>query len=162
MIINGTVLGDREVVVRLRTLEDAVRVRVLAAVKGLTYELQDRVVRTKLSGQVLKRRSGNLSQHIYAKVEETANSVTGLVGTNVPYGRVHEYGYHGPQHVRAFTRVVNKIFGKPVNPTVQHVGAFTRNINIPARPFLRPSLEEMRETIHTRITNAVKQAARAI
>lgn len=162
MIISGTVFGDREAGVRLRRLDDVVRLKVLEAITGLTFDLQDYVVRQKLSGQVLRRRTGNLADHIYRRVDESDKVIRGVVGTNVPYGRVHEFGYQGPQHIRAFNRTVTTIFGRKVEPATQHVGQFTRHVNIKARPFLHPSLEENRQKIYDTLTRAVRSAAQTV
>ena len=104
-------------------------------------------------GNKLLIRSGLLRNSI--RVVATANSAT--IGTNLRYAGVHQYGYSGPQSVKgySYTRsvksrdesgsfgIVNKRGRKQTvrRRTVSGVAfvtvrAFTRNIRIPARPFL--------------------------
>lgn len=60
-----------------------------------------------------------------------------VVGTNVDYGRIHQYGFKGPQAVNAHTRLITQAFGKKLKyPVYQSVGPHTRFMNMPARPFL--------------------------
>jgi phage gpG-like protein len=91
------------------------------------------------------------------RYQTTESRVT--IGTNVSYAAVHQYGYSGPQSVKSYSytlrvksrdvsakvRVLDKGTGrydimrkrKTVSGvTFVTVKAFTRNIRIPARPFL--------------------------
>ena len=104
-------------------------------------------------GHKLLVRSGLLRNSI--RVVATDRSAT--IGTNLRYAAVHQYGYSGPQSVRSYsyTRkvkqrnasgsfgITNKLGRKQTvkRRTVSGVAfvtvrAFTRNIRIPARPFL--------------------------
>jgi phage gpG-like protein len=73
-----------------------------------------RTVKTKLSGQVLKRRTGTLAKSLTWRLISDYQAV---VGTNVAYAAIHEFG--GP-HPRSTT-------GKMM----------------PTRPYLRPSMQEV-------------------
>lgn len=73
------------------------------------------------------------------RVTITGNGVTLEKGSKVPYAPVHEYGFAGQVHVRQHTRTTR--FGTHTVP------AHTRMMNIPARPFLEPALEDSREQI---------------
>ena len=54
------------------------------------------------------------------------------------YAGVHEFGFSGTVTVPAHTRSV--AFGKPTKPYT--VGPYSRRMNIPARPFVKPTLQE--------------------
>ncbi len=59
------------------------------------------------------------------------------IGTNVKYGRAHQYGFIGNQRVPKHTRRITKAFGKTLSfPVYQTVRAHTRKMNIKARPVL--------------------------
>lgn len=63
---------------------------------------------------------------------------------NVPYAAVHEFGYRGVQNVPAYSRRMTQAFGRPVDPRQINVGAHSRNMNIRARPYLRPAIKTTR------------------
>lgn len=82
-----------------------------AAGKGLALGLEYAVSVAQeqyLSGprpSKLDVRSTRLRQSIVSKVEPMAGGWRGRIGTNVPYGAFHEFGFHGAEHVRAHTRI---------------------------------------------------------
>jgi len=81
------------------------------------------------------------------------------VGSNVPYARMHNYGYRGTVHVREHTRrrersrSVTKAMG---NSTVK---AHTRKVNMPARRFLGDS-PYLRKQIERTVAAEIMKAAR--
>ena len=118
----------------LRKLDDSVRPRVL--IKSLKLSgsfLKGWIVESRLKGprpKFLGRISARLSTSIQAtEPEQISDGYQIRIGTNVEYARKHEFGFVGKEQVGAHTRK-----GHPVR-------AFTRNINLRARPFLRPALE---------------------
>jgi len=56
------------------------------------------------------------------------------IGTNVKYAKVHELGFQGDVFVRSFVRHTKK--------GTQFVRPHSRKMNIKARPFLRPAIED--------------------
>lgn len=53
------------------------------------------------------------------------------------YARAHQEGVIGTQSVKAHQRTVTKAFGKPLaKPVRVDIGAGSRQMNLPARPFL--------------------------
>jgi len=56
----------------------------------------------------------------------------------ISYDWIHERGFHGIEHVKAYSRMQNHIFGVPVAPYPVRVPAHTREMNMPARPYLGP------------------------
>lgn len=62
------------------------------------------------------------------------------VGTNVVYGGIHQFGFDGPQKVASHQRTMREAFGvKLASPIDVTVGAFTRHMRMPARPFIGAS-----------------------
>ena len=111
-----------------------------------------------LSGDPLHRRSGQLSRSINPKASSTATEVTGSVGTNLPYGAVHEYGgtitiaEHMRRTGRAATGERMKLLtkGGKVRAGVHHTATGTvraHTATYPERSFLRAPLTQRREEI---------------
>ncbi|MBN8905850.1 MAG: phage virion morphogenesis protein [Rhodospirillales bacterium] len=136
-------------------MPDKVKANLTKATTSLVLQLEARVKR-KLSGQVLKVRTGNLRDSISHDVTSTDDSVVGRVysSKNVKYGAIHEFGGKTSPHVivpknaqaLAFQSGGKTVFASRVN----HPGS-----NIPARPFMRPSLAEMKDKIIERMNQAV-------
>lgn len=126
----------------------------------LTLKLQRKVRADKLTGQVLKVRTGNLRRSIDTAVINSASGTVGVVSTNVKYGRVHEYGFSGGVTVRAHLRRAKMVYGKQVNPFVANVSSHTRMMNLPERSFLRSALADMSEEIQMELLAAANRAIR--
>ena len=162
-LVNLTLVGDAALVRRLREMPETVAARVTAAVNAALLKLQGHIVADKLSGQVLNVKTGNLRRSI--TVEEAAQDGAAIVGRvysagDVKYAGIHEFGYKGPEQVAAFTRKSTHVFGRTVPQYEQHVGAFTRNMNVPERSFMRSGLADLRAEITADIDAAAKQGAR--
>jgi phage gpG-like protein len=84
----------------------------------------------------------------------TSNEVIGKVGTNVEYAAYHEYGFSGSVSVAAHVRHLK-------DGRIQNVGAHTRNVNYPARSFLRAALKsfapQIREELHAAVSLAISK-----
>lgn len=160
-MINLAIVGSRSLVGRMERLPPTVRAVLRAKIQVLRLKLEAKVKRDKLSGQVLKVRSGALRRSIASKVEETATTITGKVFSSgdVKYARIHELGGTTPAHViepnkakaLAFAMGGKMIFRKRVN----HPGS-----KMPERSYLRSSLREMASEITTELKAAVVQGAR--
>jgi hypothetical protein len=130
----------------------SVRARLLQTVTALTLELERHVKADYLTGQTLKVRTGRLRSSIHSEILDTPTSITGLVGTAVDYGRAWELGFQVP--ARTILPVKKKALFWPgaAHPVAQ--------VNQPARtqaarPFLRPALDDMRQSIAKRIGAAL-------
>ena len=129
-----------------------------------------RVVKKKLSDDVLHVRTGRLRRSITYRMDQAdGGNFVAKVGTVVRYARAHEYGFNGsvnvPAHlVKEHYRMQSQAFGKPMaNPRRVLVRSFTMSahamrMNVPARPFLRPALEENRGRILNNLRTALEQA----
>ena len=109
----------------------------------------------KLSGDVLRVRTGRLRRSIHPEWDFRQGYSGTTVGTNVEYAGIHEYGFSGSVQVKSFQREMTKSFGKPISPTQVTVRAHTRNINMPERSFLRSTLREMNSEITDSLQVAV-------
>lgn len=162
---------------RFAAMESAVRGSLREAMSAFVVKAASSVKRNKLSGIPLKRVSGDLSRSVYGKTE--GDGLTGVIGANTPYAARHEYGFSGTESVKSFVRrsraqmttaKFNKI-GLETRPSkaknkgagVVNVAAHSRNVNYPARSFLRSTLEDMREEIiktqYTAVMRGLNNAA---
>lgn len=152
-MFNATLVGDKELIARLDAMPDGVRAELKRKIAQLAIQLQAHIVRDKLSGQVLRVRTGALRRSIQQMVEDDGSAVYGRVYStgDVKYAGVHEFGFSGQETVRAHTR--STVFGRKVEPFT--VASFTRNMNMPERSFMRSSLNDMAEQIREGMREAV-------
>jgi phage gpG-like protein len=104
--------------------------------------LVERAAKQNLSGRVLRVRTGRLRSSVTTAVSGSGTDLEGRVGTNVPYGAVHEFGArpHAIFPLRA-RRLRFQTGGRVVfSRRVQHPGA-------PPRPWLGPALQEQSQQI---------------
>ena len=152
-MITATVYGKDSTIARLTAWTPNVRQALVKVVTKEAVRLQAHVVKDKLTGQVLHVRTGTLRRSINMRVEESHTSVLGMVGTNVWYGKVHEFGEDIPAHQRLMTQV----FGRQLKyPMYVNVKAY----RMPERSFLRSALEDnlpnIRQALHDAVVSAVK------
>lgn len=96
--------------------------------------------RPRFLGVVTGRLRSSISS---TRPEKTQTGWKVRIGTNVKYGRIHELGFRGRVTVGAHLR---KTRGR-----TSSVRGHTRFMNMPARPFLRPAIEERQN--HIKILN---------
>lgn len=167
-MIEVQIIGAEKVEARFKGAGLKMRAEILKTITSLSIQLQRYVKEKKLSGaspnakaggsatgvgkyagQALGVRTGRLRRSITQVVKESGNEITGTVGTNVEYGRVHEYGFSGTVPVRAHVR--NARNGSAA------VRAHSRAVNIPERSFLRSSLRESKPAIEAALRAAVER-----
>jgi len=125
---------------------------------ALMFQLQSYIKSQKLSGQVLQRRTGILSESVRA-IPATLEGKTITFGVEAAggaalYGAVQEKGGKRAYQVvavnaRALSFIMDgrRVFAKSViHPP------------LPARPFMRPSLEENQEMIEADLQAALNEA----
>lgn len=158
-MITAAVQGDAAVVIRLRRVGTEVDSAAKASIGRLALRLQANVMSKKLTGQVLKVRTGTLRRSITQAVVSDGQSVTGVVSTNVVYAAKHEYGFNGAETVKAHLRKVKMAWGKPLKtPVMANVGSFTRNVKYPPRSFLRSALRELEPAVQAEFSQSLKAA----
>lgn len=150
-MIHALVVGSAGVLNRLRAASPEIVARVKPTMYRLAIMLQRKVKTEKLSGQVLHVRSGTLRRSISQRVTVEGGLLTGVVGTNLKYGRVHEYG--GRVSIREHVR-------KSRIGTIYTVRQHDRTF--PERSFLRSSLAELLPTIRKELQVAARQSIKAV
>jgi len=154
-VITAHLVGDRELITRLSAMPDAVQSGVARAVTRLALELEA-LVKRKLSGEVLRVRTGVLRSSVHNRVDRTSTGVTATVGTNVAYARVHEFGVPHSWEIRprAARALAFEVGGRTV------FAAHVTHPPLPERSFLRSALREMEPRIRSELETAVTQATR--
>lgn len=153
-MIEVEIIGAKELVAKFAAMPDKLHRALLAAVTGLSLDLQQHVVSDKLQGQVLNHITGQLASSIHSETKDGANSIEGRVySSGCNYAGIHEYGFSGTETVKEHIR--NHVFGREVAPFT--VPSFTRTMNMPERSFLRSSLVDMKQTIVDGLTKAVDE-----
>ena len=167
MDIKVEVTGAKELAERFENLPSAMRQVLFNAVKKEAFDLAAYVKSDKLSGQVLNRRTGRLSNSVNSAVVDIDRIVTGTVGTNVEYARIHEYGgiiwmiprmqtmYHKTVHGYLEGGLVKK---SESNFATDHAVAGYK-ITMPERSFLRSALADRAGGIRERLHAATVAAA---
>lgn len=155
-MIKGQLTGDRRVVQALRQRVPAITQRVERAIERLTLILTQRV-KLKLTDDVLRVRTGRLRRSItFVVTGKGTDKVEGVVGTNVEYARVYELGFNGAVNIKAHLRTIKQAWGKSIQPKQITVSSHSRQVNLPARSFLRSAMNDMRADIIEELTNAAR------
>jgi phage gpG-like protein len=106
-----------------------------------------RVVKKKLSGEVLKVRSNRLRGSIArGPVQGDGKVLQVVVGTNVVYARIHEFGGVIVPKRKKYLRFV--VDGKTV---------FAKRVVIPKRPYIAPSIAEGAKAMVTIIGREIEK-----
>lgn len=128
-------------VAKLEALGPALRIGLRETVERQAILLQRHVVAEKLHGQVLHVRSGTLARSITYRVEESAGVIRGIVGTNVGYGKAHEFGMtlHIPEIRPRNAKALRFMVGGSV---VFATRVRAHDVHLPERSFLRSSLKD--------------------
>jgi phage gpG-like protein len=117
------------------------------------------IVQGKLSGEVLNSRSGALLRSISAEITETGNGIEARIFSDgtVPYARVQEYG--GRLNIPAIVPMQAKTLafayeGRLVfaRSTAAHI------VDIPARSYMRASLDEYETAFAVNVQQSVREA----
>lgn len=147
------VTGDREAIRYYASVSGDLRSALVESIGMLTLKLKRKVMMDKLTGQVLKVRTGTLRRSIDHTVLSNESGVVGNVGTNVFYGLIHEYGGQVtiPQHLRLVKQAFGRQLKSPVWATVS-----AHQVTYPMRSFLRTSLDEMRSEFFAEMDRLVK------
>lgn len=168
-MIQARILGVEGVVTNLSQIAQRANEVIRRALMREAINLAAYVKEFKLTDQVLHVRTGRLRRSITTRFEDIGSTgLRAFVGTNVKYAAIHEFGFSGSVTVKAhtvksFTRMQSMAFGKPIEPRQVNVRAHVvrehaAKMNMPARPFLFPSLEENKERITANLRKAIAEA----
>ena len=124
-----------------------------------------RRAKLNLTGRFLKVQTGRLRSSITGLVTTRNGEVVGLVGTNVWYGKLHEFGGTFSvtrRHQARFRRTLGGglAFAKKRSRVVYESLPVQRTYNVtyPSRPWLRTALAESKADILRTFGRAIKQA----
>lgn len=145
--------NEFEVTARLTDATPGIVRELAETIPLLSEELSVYVVEQKLSGQVLKRQTGNLQSSV--KVDpliQTESEITGSVFQDpsiASYGYIHEFGGDIPSRR-----------GSPLMHWIGREGedvyrAFAKGFTLPERSFMRSALEDMAPEIEQQLIIAV-------
>ncbi len=150
-------IGDRELVAKLNAMPWALRGSVARTMMRLAVETE-LLVKQKLSGQVLRARSGALRASISARVTESMTAVTATISsTGVRYAAIHEFG--GTVHIPEITPKSARALAFEVGgQTIFAMRAKAHDVHIPQRSFLGSALREMTPRIRSDLQAAVTKA----
>ncbi|MET7242495.1 hypothetical protein ABZT49_03945 [Methylobacterium sp. EM32] len=161
-MLTGIEVDETKVVARFeRVVGDVLReLRAAVDVERLILEA---LIKRKLSGEVLNVVTGRLRRSIYSTIEAEGDRISGVVAQSgdVKYGRRWEFGFTGDEVVRAHVRTITQAFGAAIAPREVEVREFTRHVDQPARPYMRPSLAERAAAIMARLKGAAARGAGA-
>lgn len=143
--------GEDKAIAAIEGKREELAVALSRTIVRQSIELQAHIKRDKLSGQVLRRRTGRLSRSIqyHAPVQREGVVIADVSagGTNVRYARIHEFG--GDIYPVRAKMLRFKIDGRWV---------FSRHVRMPERSYMRTALAERRPEIVT----AVRETARRV
>jgi hypothetical protein len=157
MSIRITFSGDDRVQALLQRKRQQIFRALELKINSLMLRLQAKIQGEKLSGQVLKQRTGTLKRSIEViPVEQKGDALAGGVrggGGPAFYGRFHEYGTSNsytivPVNKKALAFIMGGkqvIVKKVVHPP------------FPERSFMRSSLEEMNDEIVTELKATIRR-----
>jgi hypothetical protein len=157
-VITAYLVGDEQALQRLRGLPEAVNSRLLRAITQLGIDLQRDVQQDKLSGQVLRSRTGSLRSSIDVMVDQSGGAITASVFSDSRYAGVQEYGFAGTVSIRASLRRIREAFGRPIAEKTISVRAYDRRMDLPERSFLRSALDDMTPAIRDEVEAALAEA----
>jgi len=189
MRVETTVQGTDRVKDRLARFPVNLRIERLKQMERASIYLMNYIQRNKLSGQVLKRRSAFLANHMNYDVREQGKDVIGRAGNKTVYAAIHETGgtirpkngmYLTIPLAAAMTPagVVRKPARQWENTFVRTsrgggkvmysrdgkqaipIFALVKSVTIPKRPYFGPATRETRSTIIGMIGQAVKTSVR--
>jgi len=152
-MITGEVKNPTAVPNAMRQAAGQVNSALDRAVLSLAIKMTG-LVKQKLSGDVLKVRTGRLRRSIHYELDKQSNRVTATVGTNVEYAKTHELGLTIPAHIIQPKRA------KALRFEMGGRIVFAKRVNMPAkkmpqRSFLEASLRQMAPEIQATLLQEV-------
>ena len=160
MSLDVRFIGGTSIVANLKNMNDQIVRAGIASIKRSTMKVLARA-KQKVSGEVLKNRTGTLRRAINSRFVEGGDQFAGIVGIKLRYAAAHEFGCHDVVNVPAHLRMMNVAWGRPVKePRQIMVGTHPMRMNLPERSFLRSSLKDLQSDIvadlRASVTKAVK------
>ena len=157
-MMKAVLIGDpTRISNNIKSLFPAMQEAAEKRMSSLVIALSNKIKFEKLSGQVLKNRTGTLRRSITPQpVQSNGAVLTGEVTTNLEYAAIHEFGGKTKPHdifpkkgrALAFMMGGKQIIVK----SVKHPGSV-----IPERSFMRTALKEMEPKIKEAFESAISE-----
>lgn len=188
--------GNEKVEEAMKRLGTNLPKAVVIAMRTVTLFLQAYMKTRKLTGgQPLHVRTGHLRSSIKARIEQDQEKTTGIVGSDLRYAKMHEFGkqnHHsssgkyltipldaaktasgvarGPARSFQGTFLIKSkagnliIMGRPTPgaSSVKPLFVLKKSVNIPARPYMAPTIEENRERVLGVFTKTLTSLSREV
>ena len=148
--------GADELDARLADMPRALRAALAAKIEELAERLEEKI-KENLSGAVLQSRSGALRDSI----ESSAGADAAQLFAKTKYAAAQEYGFSGIESVTAHSRTIKEAFGRAIAPKQVFVRAFSRQMNLPERSYMRSALDEMQDEITAELAEAIREGLSA-
>ena len=165
-MIKAVLVGGDKLESWLKSRYPQIRGQLETSMARLVISLTRKIKQEKLTGQVLKNKTGTLRRSISPDVTREGENLVGSVGTNIEYARIHEFGGKTlPYEIRArkaqalafFTTA--SVWGHPYGPVivkkVMHPGSV-----FPERSFMRSALREMEPEIRKEFEKAIREGVK--
>ena len=156
-MITAILIGHEHLSPYLRNIYPSTQAALEESVGRLALKLMRKIKEEKLTGQVLKNRTGTLRRSINQRIDKTETGIVASVGTNKSYAAAHEYGFTGTVTVKEHMRQIKQAFGRPISPKNIRVRTHTMQMHLPQRSFLRSALREMDAEIKEGLRDALKR-----
>ena len=145
--LNLSIEGKKKESIKLKKMSAKMIPNLKRGIDRATLRLERHIKSRKLSGQVLKVRTGRLrSSWMQRGAEYVAGTgVSGRIATNLIYARIHEYG----GIIRA------KPGGWLRFKTADGSWHTVKQVRMPARPYVEPTLREKKDDITRDIVKEV-------
>lgn len=131
----------------------AIRARLEIETGGLANYIKE----AKLSGQVLKNRTGNLRNSVFYTVEDEGSRIVGTVDVSMPaakYGAAHEFGAHIPERVPVTAKALHWRTAGGKDVFAMRAAAF----DLPKRPFMSTGLADRHAAIVAGVQESINEA----
>ena len=155
MIIEINVRNGRELIRAFRQLPASTKNEVDTEMRSVGDDLISYIQESKLSGQVLNRKSGMLANSLNTQLKVNIVNVRLDVTANTPYAAIHEMGGQtGPHTITATKATLLRFIGRDgtiqYRKSVNHPGS-----HIPERSYLRSAMLDKADEIKNRIKDAM-------
>lgn len=162
LLFNVQLVGDTELVAKLRDLGPGLIEALSRKVTELRLMLEAYIKTEKLSGQVLNRRTSALFRSINGETIREAMAVWGRVFSagDVKYAAIHEFGGTIPAHKVEASKAEALHFvlgGKDIFVKSVQIP----EVHMPERSYMRSGLSDKRTIIETGLKDAVLEELRA-
>lgn len=175
MKIDVKVEGGEIVARWLGRMPERITPALIKALNAYVIDLRDHVVTQKLSGQVLKVRTGALrSSFMPVFARRKGGMIWAGVGTNVKYARIHELGGTiTPKRAKALTVPMPGVRGRAKDyedtfiakgmifqrqeKGIEALFALKKSVTMPSRPYIVPSIEETAPLLEAALDKAINE-----